>query len=58
MTTDLRWQANTDYICSKAYKKMWSIRRMKILDLDPLLILDVYVKEARHSGLTIKQSKH
>ena len=46
---------------------MWSIIRMKILDLDPLLILDVYVKEVRsvlelavpawHSGLTIKQSK-
>ena len=45
---------------------MWTIRRMKIPDMDPLLILDVYVKEVRsvlelavpawHSGLTIKQS--
>ena len=66
LTSDLRWEANTDYICGKAYKKMWTLRRMKALDLDPLLIVDVYIKEVRsvlelavpawHSGLTLKQS--
>ena len=66
LTSDLRWEANTEYMCSKAYKKMWTIRRMKALNLDALLILDVYVKEIRsvlelavpawHSGLTLKQS--
>ena len=45
---------------------MWTLRRMKVLNLDPLLILDVYVKEIRsvlelavpawHSGLTQRQS--
>ena len=45
---------------------MWSLRRMKVLDLEPLTILDVYMKEIRsvvelavpawHSGLTLKQS--
>ena len=66
LTDDLKWAANTEYICKKAYKKMWSLRRMKKLDLEPLVILDVYIKEIRsvmelavpawHSGLTVKQS--
>ena len=44
---------------------MWTLRRMKVLDLDPSIILDVYIKEIRsivelavpawHSGLTLKQ---
>ena len=66
LTEDLKWAANTDYACKKAYSKMWTLRRMKVLDLDPSIILDVYVKEIRslvelavpawHSGLTLKQS--
>ena len=66
LTDDLKWGANTDYICTKAYKNMWSLRRMKRLNLDPLIILDVYTKEiwsvlelavpAWHSGLTVRQS--
>ena len=66
LTNDLKWSANTEYICKKAYKKMWTLRRMKVLDVDPNTICDVYVKEIRsllelampawHSGLTCKQS--
>ena len=66
VTDDLKWYSNTKYICGKAYKKMWALRRMKILDIEPYVILDVYIKEIRsvlelavpawHSGLTIKQS--
>ena len=65
-TNDLKWAANTDYICKKAYKKMWTLRRMKKLDVEPLVILEVYIKEIRsvlelavpawHSGLTVKQA--
>ena len=43
------------------------LRRMKVLDVEPLFILDVYLKEirsilelavpARHSGLTVKQAE-
>ena len=64
LTTNLKWEANTDYICAKAYKSMWTLRRMKVLDVDPNIILDVYCKEIRsvlelavpawHSGLTKK----
>ena len=66
LTDDLKWKENTEYICKKAYKKMWTLRRMKVLDIEPYVILDVYLKEIRsvlelavpawHSGLTQKQS--
>ena len=66
ITDDLKWAAYTQYICSMSYKRMWRLRRMKILDVDPNIILDVYVKEIRsilelavpvwHSGLTRQQS--
>ena len=26
LTSDLKWGANTDYLCGKAYRKMWTIR--------------------------------
>ena len=29
--TDLRWQANTDYMCKKGYARLWMIRRLKAL---------------------------
>ena len=66
LTNDLKWATNTEYSCKKAYGKMWTLRRMKLLDVDPTIICDVYVKEIRsllelavpawHSGLTKKQS--
>ena len=65
LTNDLKWGTNTDYICKKAYKKMWTLKMLKVLDVEPLVILDVYLKEIRsilelavpawHSGLTQKQ---
>ena len=67
LTSDLKWSANTDYICKSAYKRMWTLRRMKNINVEPRLILDVYVKEIRsvlelavpawHSGLTVAQSE-
>ena len=66
VTNDLKWSGNTDYICKKAYKKMWTLRRMKVLNVEPLVILDVYLKEIRsvlelavpawHSGLSKKNA--
>ena len=66
LSDDLKWNSNTNYLCAKAYKKMWSLRRMKKLNIEPYIILDIYIKEIRsvlelavpawHSGLTRKQS--
>ena len=66
LTNDLKWERNIDCICAKAFKKMWTIRRMKVLDVDPHILLDVYIQETRsvlelavpawHSGFTKKQA--
>ena len=40
LSSDLRWQANTTTLCSRAMAKMWLLRRMKSLKLEPELILD------------------
>ena len=66
ISSDLRWQKNTEYICQKAMERMWILRRMTKFELDIENICDTYVKEIRsllelavpvwHSGLTIKQS--
>ena len=66
ISDDLKWSANTSFICQKAAKRLWILRRMKILDIDQDIILDVYLKEIRsvlelavpawHSGLTRKES--
>ena len=66
VTSNLKWDSNTDYICKKAYSKMWAIRRMKALGLDTFTLLEFYLKEVRvqlelavpvwHSGLTLKLS--
>ena len=65
LTNDLKWEANTSYICTKAMKKMWILRRLKRLNLDIGFLVDVYKKEVRslleiavpawHSGLTVDQ---
>ena len=67
VTDDLKWQRNTDYICGKARKKLWLLRRMKELNLSTVQLFDVYCKEVRsilemavpvwHGGLTQKQNK-
>ena len=67
ISTDLRWEANTMAICSKAMTKMWLLRRMKLLKLENEIIIDYYMKEVRplteqgvpiwNSSLTKKQIK-
>ena len=34
-------------VCKKAMGRMWLLRRMKLLKLDPEIILDFYLKEVR-----------
>ena len=47
LTTDLNWNENCYQINKKAMSKMWLLRRLKKLNLDPDLILDYYLKEIR-----------
>ena len=62
---DLKWAKNTAYICNKARRKLWILRRMQFLDLTKQELFYVYQKEVRsimeyavpvwHSSLTRKQ---
>ena len=64
LTPNLKWFSNTNYICKKAYKSMWTIKRMKKLGMDSETLVDYYMKEVRvhlelavpvwHSGLNKK----
>ena len=47
LNTSLRWASNTSKMCVKAMGKMWLLRRMKILKLEPEIIFDYYAKEVR-----------
>ena len=37
--SNLKWESNTDFICKRAYSKMWLLRRMSTMGLDYLTIL-------------------
>ena len=60
--SDLSWSANTDYIVSRANKKLWFLRRLKTLGANQDDLGDVYIKQIRsilefavpvwHSSLT------
>ena len=66
VSNDLKWTENTDYICQKAMKKIWVLRRMIFMGLETEHIFDTYTKEVRsilelavpvwHSSLTKKLS--
>ena len=47
ISDDLSRQKNTNYICKKAKKKIWILRRMAELNIEPLTMLDIYQKEVR-----------
>ena len=66
VTDDLKWGKNTDYICSKARKRLWILRRLAQHNFSQWQLFDVYQKEVRsilemcvpvwHSSLTKVQS--
>ena len=66
LQSNLSWNSNTSYLVKRAMSRMWLLRRMKALGLEPEFILDYYVMEIRpvvehgvpvwHSGLTNLQS--
>ena len=47
ISSNLKWRHNTTYICSKARKKLWLLRRLQPLGLSTSDLFDVYVKEIR-----------
>ena len=45
--SNLRWQAHTDFICKKAYARLWMIRRLKGLGASSTEMMDVFNKQIR-----------
>ena len=64
--SDLKWSSNTENLVSRAYKKLWMLRRLKIFGAAKVDLVDIYTKHVRsilelavpawHSGLTVKES--
>ena len=47
ITSDMKWHANTQYICAKGYSKLWMLRNLKKLGASIPDLLDVYIKQCR-----------
>ena len=62
LRSDMSWSSNTDYIVLRASKKLWFLRRLRILGASREDLMDVYCKQIRsileyaapvwHSSLT------
>ena len=67
ISSDLSWHRNTDYICKKAYARLWILRRLKPMGIAREELLDVYFTQIRcvlefavpvwHSSITKHESE-
>ena len=65
--SDLSWKSNTEQMVSKAYKRLWVLRRLKGMGANLSELKDVYIKQVRsllelaapawHGSLT-KEEQH
>ena len=64
--SNLKWNLNTDYICTRAYSRIWMLRRLKANGAGIIDLVDVYSKQVRcvlelavavwSPGLTVSQA--
>merc|ERR1711954_351445 len=47
ISNNLKWSKNTEYITSKAMKRIWTLRKLLKMGFSHQFILDVYIKEMR-----------
>ena len=47
LSEDMKWSAHVNYMLCRANKKIWTLRKLKILKLDAELLTDFYCKEVR-----------
>ena len=67
ISNNLKWSSNTDFVTSKAMRRIWTLRKLQKLGLNQQFILDVYIKEIRsileycvplwNGGITQKESQ-
>ena len=66
ITSDLKWHENTNHITTKAFGRIWMLKRLKNMGASRKVLLDVYCKQVRSvvefaavvwtSGLTLENS--
>ena len=66
ITSDLKWNSNTEYITKRGYKKLWMLRRLKTYGANSHKLKDIYCKHVRsvleygavvwHPGLTLENT--
>ena len=64
---DMKWTSNTEEMTIKAYKRLWSVRRLREIGASPEDMKDVYVKLVRsvlelavpawHAAITVAERK-
>ena len=47
ISSDMKWQKHTDYICKKGFIQLWLLRRLKKLGANKKILLDIYNKHVR-----------
>ena len=47
VSSSLCWEAQVQHMVAKASRTVWTLRRMKVLDIEHLVMLEVYMKEIR-----------
>jgi hypothetical protein len=47
VTSDMKWHANTAYLCERGYIKLWLLSNLKRLGATTAELLDVYMKQCR-----------
>ena len=47
ISSDLKWNENTKFICKKGYERLWMLRRLKKLGASKSELLDVYERQIR-----------
>ena len=47
VTNDLKWNSNTKYITTKAYSRLWMLRRLTNLGANKVELVDCYTKQTR-----------
>ena len=47
VTSDLKFNKNTDYMIKRAYKRIWILRRLKNLHASNSQLKDIYIKQVR-----------
>ena len=47
ITSNLKWETNTEYITKKAYKRLWMIRRLKNLGMNTKSLVKIFTTQIR-----------